>query len=70
MTEKVHSVLRAQSQLQLLPELGQNLRPNLKLWIFLILPLMPAFDAFVDTARFVGTARAVLRDSCLSGIRA
>ena len=31
MTEKVHSVLRAQSQLRLVPELGQNLRPNLKL---------------------------------------
>ena len=28
MTEKVHSVLGAQSQLRLLPELGQNLRPN------------------------------------------
>ena len=30
MMEKVHSVLRAQGQLQLLPELGQNLRPNKK----------------------------------------
>ena len=47
MTEKVHSVLRAQSQLRLLPELGQNLRPNyLYVLVFVVCFVVVLFFLF------------------------